>query len=84
VIKSRTTILTERASCIGESRSEYRDFVGKPKRTRTLGRHRCRWEVVIRMDLQEIEWEGIDWIDVAQDRDSLWDVVNTVLKIRCP
>jgi hypothetical protein len=58
--------------------------VGKPKRKRTLGKYRCRWEADIRIDLQDIEWEGIDWIDVAQDRDSLWDVVNTVLKIRCP
>ena len=45
--------------------------MGKPKRKRQLGRHRCRWEGNIRMDLQEIEWEGIGWFDVAQDKDSL-------------
>ena len=58
--------------------------MGKPKRKRPLGRHRCRWEGDIRMDLQEVEWKGVVWIDVAQDRLSLWDVMNTVMKIRCP
>jgi len=38
---------------------------GKPEGNRQLGRQRCRWEDNIRMDLMEIGWEGVDWIDVA-------------------
>jgi hypothetical protein len=75
---------TEHASYIWERRSEYRDFVGKPIRKGPLGRHRYRLEGNIRMDFQEIKWEGIDRIDVAQDRDSSWAVVNTDMKIRFP
>ena len=58
--------------------------MGKPKGKRPLGRHRCRWEGNIRMDLEEIEWEGVNWIDVAQASDSLRAVLNTVMKILFP
>jgi hypothetical protein len=43
--------------------------VGKSKRKRPLGRPRHRWEDNIKMDLREIGWGGMDWIDLAQDRD---------------
>jgi hypothetical protein len=43
--------------------------VGKPEGKRPLRRPRCRWEDNIRMDLREIRWSGMDWIDLAQDRD---------------
>ena len=66
------------------TQSEYREFVGKPKRMRPLGSLRCRWDGNVRIDLQEIEWEGIEWIDVDQDRGSLWAAMNTVMKIRFP
>jgi hypothetical protein len=36
------------------------------------------------MNLQEVEWEGVDWIDVAQDRDRWWAVVNAVMNLRVP
>jgi hypothetical protein len=55
----------------------YRILVGKPKRKRPLGRPRCRWENNIRMDCREIEWRGMDWIDLAQDRDQWRALVNT-------
>jgi hypothetical protein len=42
--------------------------VGKQEGKRPLGRLRCRWEDNIKMDLREIEWGGMDWIDLAQDR----------------
>ena len=45
-------------------------LVGKPERKRPLGRPRRRWEDNIKMDLKEIGWEDVDWIDVAQDRDN--------------
>jgi hypothetical protein len=75
---------TEHSSYIWDRRSEQRDFVGKHKRKGARGRHRCRWEGNIRMDFQEIEWEGIDRINVTQDRESFWAVVNTIMKIRFP
>jgi hypothetical protein len=52
-----------------EKRNEYRILVGKPEGKRPLGRPRCRWVDNIKMDLREIKWDGVDWIDVAQDRD---------------
>jgi hypothetical protein len=50
---------------MGERRKAYRIFVGKPKGRRPLGRPRRRWLDNIKMDLREIEWDGIDWIDLA-------------------
>jgi len=44
--------------------------VGKPERKRSFCRHRHRWKDNIKMDLQEVGCEGMDWIDVAQNRDS--------------
>jgi hypothetical protein len=44
-------------------------LVGKPEGKRPLGRPRRRWVDNIKMDLREIVWDGMDWIDLAQDRD---------------
>jgi hypothetical protein len=44
-------------------------LVGKPEGKRPLGRPRHRWQDNIRMDLREIGWDGVDWIDLAQDMD---------------
>jgi hypothetical protein len=52
-----------------EMRNAYRILVGKPEGKRPLGRTRRRWVDNIKIDLREIEWNGIDWIDPAQDRD---------------
>jgi hypothetical protein len=51
-------------------RNVYKILVGKPEGKRPLGRLKCRWEDNTRMDLREIELECVDWIYVAQDRDS--------------
>jgi hypothetical protein len=59
-------------------------LVGKPEGRRPLGRPRCRWEDNIRMDLGEIGWGGMDWIDLAQDRDQRRALVNTVMNLRVP
>jgi hypothetical protein len=48
---------------------QYKILVGKPEGKLPLGRPRCRWEVNIRLDLREIGWEVVDWIQLAQNRD---------------
>jgi hypothetical protein len=53
----------------GEKRNACRILVGKPEGKRPLGRTRCRWMDNIKMDLRDIGCDGIDWIDMAQDRD---------------
>ena len=50
-------------------------LVGKPEGKKPRGRPRRRWKDNIKMDLQEVEWGGMDWIDLAQDRDR-WRVMN--------
>jgi hypothetical protein len=54
-------------STYGERRVVCRVLVGKPEGKRSLGRPRSRWEENIKMDLQELGWRGMDWIDLAQD-----------------
>jgi hypothetical protein len=58
--------------------------VGKPEGKRPLGRPRRRWVDNIEMDLREIGWVGVDWIDLAQDRDQWRALVNTVMNLRVP
>jgi hypothetical protein len=58
--------------------------VGKPKGKRPLGRPRRRWEDNIKMDLREIGWGGMDWFDLAQDREHWRALVNTVMNLRVP
>jgi hypothetical protein len=59
-------------------------LVGKPEGKRPLGRPKRSWKDNIKMDLREIGWGGVDWIDMAQDRDLWRAVVNTVLNLRVP
>jgi hypothetical protein len=65
----------------GEKRNAYRILVGKPEGKRPLGRPRRNWVDNIKIDLREIEWDGIDWIDLAQDRDQRRALVNTVMNL---
>jgi hypothetical protein len=58
--------------------------VGKPEGKRPLGRPRHRWADNIKIDLREIVWDGMDWIDLAQDRDQWRALVNTVMNLRVP
>jgi hypothetical protein len=55
---------------MGEKRNVYRLLVGKPDGTRLLGRPRRRWLDNIRMDLVGVGWGDVDWIGLAQDKDS--------------
>jgi hypothetical protein len=65
-------------------RGVYRVLAGKPEGKRPLGSPRLRWNDNIKMDLQEVGFEGMDWIDVAQNRDRLRALVNTVMNLRAP
>jgi hypothetical protein len=56
--------------------------VGKPEGKRPLGRPRRRWVNNIKMDLREIGRDGMDWIDLTQDREQWRAVVNTVMNFR--
>jgi len=58
--------------------------VGKPGGKRPLGRPRCRWEDYIKMGLQEVGCGGMDWIELAQDRDRRQALVNAVVNLRVP
>jgi hypothetical protein len=59
-------------------------LAGNPDGKRPLGRPRRRWDDDIKMDLKEIGWGDMDWIDLAQDRDQWRALVNTVMKLRVP
>jgi hypothetical protein len=56
--------------------------VGKPERKRPLRRPRCRWEDNIKADLQKVGCKGVDWIELAQDRDRWRVLMNAVINIR--
>jgi hypothetical protein len=69
---------------MGGRRAAYRALVGKPEGTIPLERHRRRWEDNIKMDLREIGWGDMDWINLAQDRDRWRALVNAVINLRVP
>ena len=69
---------------MGDRRGAYRVLVGRPDGKGPLGRPRHRWEDNIKMDFQEVGWEDVDWIALAQVRDSLPALVNTVMNLRVP
>ena len=67
-----------------EGRGVQKVLVGKRKGKRPLGRPRRRWEDNIKMDLQEVGCWGVDWIELAQDRDRWRVLVNAVMNLRVP
>jgi hypothetical protein len=69
---------------MGDGRGAYRVMVGRPEGKRQLGRPRQRWENNIKIDLQEMGWGGMNWSDLAQDRDRRWVLVNAVMNLRVP
>jgi len=66
---------------MGEKIGVYSFWGRKPEANKPLGRPRHRWEDNIKMNLQEVGYGGIDWIDLAQDRDRRRAVVNAVMNI---
>jgi hypothetical protein len=64
---------------MGKKRNAYRLLVGKPKGKSPLGMPRRRWVDIIKMDLNEVGWCGVDWIGLAQDKNRWRALVNSVL-----
>jgi hypothetical protein len=69
---------------MGARRGAYRLFVDKPEGRRPLEKLRLRWEDNIKMDVQRVGWEIMDWIDLAQDRDRWRALVNAIMNLRVP
>jgi hypothetical protein len=67
-----------------EERNAYRILMGTAEDKRPLGRPRRRWVHNIKMDLREMGWNGVDWIDVVQDRDHWRALLGTVMNLRVP
>jgi hypothetical protein len=84
MIKSRRMRLAGHIVRMGETRNAYRILVGKPEGKSPQGRLRRRWVGNIRMDLRERGWDGMDWIDLAQNRDQWRALGNTVKNLRVP
>jgi hypothetical protein len=74
----------EHVARIGEVRGAYSILVGRPEGRRPLGRPRRRWVENIKVDLREIVFGDVDWINLAQDRDRWRALVNTVMNLRVP
>jgi hypothetical protein len=81
VIKSRKRWAGHVAR-IAEGSGLYRVLVGKPDGKRSLGRPRRRWDDNIKMDLHKLGCGGMDWLELAQDRDSWRALVNAVMNLR--
>jgi hypothetical protein len=84
VIKARSMRWAGHVASMGEVRGAYNILVGRPEGRRPLGRPRRRWKDNIQMDLRETGFGDVDWINLAQDRDRWWALVNTVMNLRVP
>ena len=71
-------------ACMGGGRVACRVLVGRPEGKRLVGTPRRRWEDNIEIDLQEVGWEGMDWIELAQDSYRWRALVNAVMNLRVP
>jgi hypothetical protein len=68
-------------TCSGK-RNAYRVLLGKSEGKRPLVEPRHKWKNNIRVCVKEIDWDGVDWINVAQDRGKWWHVVNMVVNLQ--
>jgi len=84
VVKSRRMRWAGHVARMGQGRGVYRFLVGKHEGKRPLGRPRRRWEVNIKMDLQEVGRGCGDWMELAQDRDMWRALVSTVMNLGVP
>jgi hypothetical protein len=84
VIKLGRMRLAEHVARMGQGRGVYSVLVGKPGGNRPFGRPRFRWDDNIKMDLQEVGCGGMDWIELAQDRDKWRALLKAVMKLWVP
>jgi hypothetical protein len=84
VIKSRRMRWTVHVARLGERRDVFRFLVRKPEGKRPHRRPSCRWEDNIKMDIQEVGCGGMDWTNVALDKDRWLARVNAVMNLRVP
>jgi hypothetical protein len=84
VIKSRRMQWAGHVARMGEKRGAYRILVGRPEGRRQLGRPMRRWENNIKMDIQDVGWGRMNWIEVVQDRDRWRALENAVMNVRVP
>jgi hypothetical protein len=82
MIKLRRRRWVGHVTRMGEKRNAYRILVGKPEGKIPLGRPRSKWVDNVKIDLRVIGFGGMDWIDLALDRDRWRALVNTVMKLR--
>jgi hypothetical protein len=84
MIKSRRMRLAGHVAHMEKKRNSCRSLVGETEGKRPLGSPRRRWEDNIKMDLREIGWGDVDWVDLAQDMDHWRALVNTIMNLRVP
>ena len=84
VIKSRIMIWAGHVARMADRRGEYYALVGRPELKRPFGRPKRRWEDNIKIDLEELGYEGLGWIGPAQDGDKRRALVNSVMNLRVP
>jgi hypothetical protein len=83
-VKLRRMKWVGHVACEGARRGVYSVWVGTPEGKRPHGRLRHRWENKIKIDLQEVGGRGMDWIDLAQDRDRSCAILNVVMNLQVP
>jgi hypothetical protein len=83
MVKSKRMRRAGHVARMGEKRNAYR-ILGKPERRRPLGRPRRRWVDNIKIYLRKIGWDGVDFVDLAQDKDQWRALVNTVMNLWLP
>jgi hypothetical protein len=84
MIKPRRMRWAVHVARMGGKRNSYRILVGKPEGKRPLERPRRMWLDTIKIHLRGIGWDGMDWIDLAQDRNQWRPLVNTVINLLVP
>jgi hypothetical protein len=84
MIKSRKNRWARHLAGMGEKGNTYRILVGKRERKRPVGRPRRRYTGNIKIELREIGWDGMDWIDLAQSRDQWRAPLNTAMNLPVP
>jgi hypothetical protein len=83
-MKSRRMRWVGHVDRMGDKTNAYRLLVGKPEGKRQLGRPRRRWVHIIKIDILDRVWDGVDWIGLAQDKDMWRALVNAITNLRVP